>query len=54
MPALSEVSLWVINQMQAVRSFLRVTLEGVEKQAINLFTALEREISLSSFGMENK
>lgn len=51
---LSEVSLWVLSQMQAVSHFLGLSFEGVEKQAIELFTALEREISLSSSGIENR
>lgn len=45
--ALSEVLLWAINQMVVVRNFLGVSFDGVERQAIELFTALEREISLS-------
>lgn len=52
--ALLEVTLWVINQMQTNSNFLRVNFEGVEKQAIELFTAHEREILSSSSEMENR
>lgn len=49
-PALSEVSLWVLTQMQVVTHYLGLAFEGVEKQAIELFTTLEREIS--NYGSE--
>lgn len=51
--AFSEVSLWVINQMMAIRNFLGVSFDRVEKQVIDLFTTLEREISFSGSGEEN-
>lgn len=50
----SKVSLWVLNQMQAVSQFLGVSFEGVEREAIALFTALEREISVSRFEMKHR
>lgn len=46
--ALSEVSLWVLDQMQAVSQFLGMFFEGVERQAIEFFIALEKEISSST------
>lgn len=33
---------------------LAISFEGVERQAIDLFTALENEISLSGFEVRNK
>lgn len=52
--ALLEVSLWVINLMIAVSNFLGVSFDGVERQAIDLFMALEREISLSGSDKETQ
>lgn len=51
---LSEVSLWVLCQMQAISHFLGLSFEGVEQQAIELFTALEKEISNSRSEMNNR
>lgn len=53
-PALSKVSLWVITQMQAVSNFLGLSFDGIERQAIELFTALEREISLLGSGAKSR
>lgn len=53
-PALSKVSLWVINQMQAVSNSSAVTFDRVEKQAMELFMALEHEISISGSDKENQ
>lgn len=39
--ALSEVLLWVINQLQVVSNFLGVTFDEEEKQVIDLFVALK-------------
>lgn len=38
--------------MQAVNVFLGISFEGVERQAIDLFTALEKEVSL--FGSQKQ
>lgn len=40
---LSKVSMWALNQIEALSHFLRVSFE-VEKQAWELFEALEREL----------
>lgn len=45
--ALSEVSLWILSQTQAVSHFLGMSFGRIERQAIELFTALEQEISTS-------
>lgn len=51
---LSEVSLWVLNQMVVVSNFLSISFDGVERQANDLFMALEREISLAGLEKENR
>lgn len=40
-PDLSEVFLWVLNQMQAMSHFLGESFEGVKQEVIALFMALE-------------
>lgn len=52
--ALSDVSLWVINQTLVVSKFLGVSFDSVERQAIELFPSLEQEISLSGSNKENR
>lgn len=54
-PAIPKISLWVIHQLQAVSSFLGISFDGVEKQVIELFTTLEREmISIFGSDMDNR
>lgn len=54
MLALLEVSLWLINQMIAVSNFLGVSFDGVERQAIDLFMALERDFYLRIRRVDSK
>lgn len=54
MPALFEVLMWVLSQMIAVSNFLGVSFDGVERQTIDLFTALEREISSAGSEKETR
>lgn len=53
-PDLSEVSLWVLNQMQVVSQFLGVSFEGVKGEVVALFTTLEREIYVTGFVINHR
>lgn len=44
----------MLNQIQAVSQFLGVSFEGVERQAIDLFIALERELSVLGSDMNDR
>lgn len=42
-PLLSEASLWVLHNIEAVSQFLGLSFDGVEQEALEFFMALERE-----------
>lgn len=44
--SMPKVLRWILSQIEVVSQFLGVLFEGVEMQALELFIALEREISL--------
>lgn len=42
-PLLSEASLWVLHNIEAVSQFLGLFFDSVEQEALEFFMALERE-----------